>query len=221
MMKRFLVKALVGLTTAASAGVVATMGATAAWATVACPGSINNTTVNDSVTVAPGSSCVIFNSTVTGDVVVGAGASITLVGATVGGDFVSNGAHDIRMGNCREFGCAVSRPTVINGNVSIQGTTGVPGFPTKNVICDTTFTGGNVVLQNNNAPFALGSDPQCGFGDGDRIAGSLVLWNNNATVTLAGNQIQGYLQCVGNSPAPVNGGANTAGGGKYGQCATF
>lgn len=198
-----------------------TVGATAAWATVTCPPDINNTTVNDTVVVPPGATCVIFNSTVTGNVVVGAGASITLVGATVDGNFTSNGAHDIRMGNCREFGCAVSRPTLIRGNVSIQGTTGVPFFPTKNVICDTTFAGGNVVLQNNSARFAIGSDPQCSFGAGDRISGSLVLVNNTAPITLTGNQIGGYLQCSGNAPPPVNGGGNTAAAGKFGQCAAF
>lgn len=198
-----------------------TVGATAAWASVTCPPNIGNTTVNDTVVVPPGATCVIFNSTVTGNVVVGAGASITLVGASVYGDFTSNGAHDIRMGNCREFGCAVSRPTVINGNVSIDGTTGVPSYPTQNVICDTTFAGANVVLQNNRAPFAIGSNPQCGFGAGDRISGSVVLLNNTAAITLTGNQIGGYLQCAGNIPPPVNGGGNTAAGGKFGQCAAF
>lgn len=220
-MKRLLIQALVGLTALGSVGVAATVGAPAAWATVACPPDIVDTTVADTVVVPPGTACVILNSTVTGNVVVGAGASITLVGATVRGNFTSNGAHDIRMGNCLEFGCAVSRPTVIHGAVSIQGTTGVPSFPTKNVICDTTFAGGNVVLQGNKAPFAIGSDPQCGFGAGNHIRGSLVLLSNTAAITLTENQIGGYLQCSGNSPAPIDGGGNTAAGGTFGQCATF
>jgi hypothetical protein len=220
-MKRLFLKALVGLTALASAGVVGTVGATAAWATVTCPPDISDTTVNDTVVVPPGATCVIFNSTVTGNVVVGAGASITLVGATVNGNFVSNGAHDIRMGNCKEFGCAVSRRTEIKGNISIQGTTGVPSFPTKNVICDTTFAGGNVVLQDNKAPFTIGTDSECNFGAGARITGSLLLLNNTAPITLKGNQIGGYLQCAGNVPAPVNGGGNTAVVGKFGQCAAF
>lgn len=214
-------KVLVGLTALASAGVAGTVGATAAWATVTCPPEISDTTVNDTVVVPPGATCVILNSTVTGNVVVGAGASITLVGATVNGNFVSDGAHDIRMGNCLEFGCNASRPTVILGNVSIQRTTGVPSFPTKNVICDATFAGGNVVLRDNSAPFAIGSDPDCNFGGGNQIVGSLVLTNNSAPITLTGNQIGGYLHCVGSSAPPVNGGGNTAGGGKFGQCAAF
>lgn len=219
MMRLF--KTVFGLSVLLASSAGAVIGAAPAWATVTCPPNINNTTVNDSVSVPPGATCVIFNATVTGDVTVGAGASITLVGATVQGSFVANGAHDIRMGNCLEFGCAASRATVINGNVSIQGTTGVPFFPTKNVICDTTVTGGNVVLQNNATPFVLGSDPQCFFGNGDRIGGSLVVLNNTAPVTLTGDQIQGFLQCSGNAPAPVNGGGNTAAGGKFGQCASF
>lgn len=220
-MNRRFAKAIFALTTVVSAAVASTIGAIPAWATVTCPSDINNTTVNDSVVVPPGATCVIFNSTVTGSVQVGANASITLVGATVRGDFVTNGAHDVRVGNCLEFGCEVSRPTVVNGTVSIRGTSGVPSFPTKNVICDATFTGGNVVLQNNSAPFAIGVDPQCNFGGGNRIGGSLVLYGNTAPITLTGNQISGYLQCVGNSPAPTNGGANTAAGGKFGQCAAF
>lgn len=220
-MRRLFLRALVALTALASAGVAGTVGATAAWATVTCPPDISDTTVNDTVVVPPGATCVIFNSTVTGNVVVGAGASVTLVGATVNGNFVSNGAHDIRMGNCKEFGCDVSRPTAIRGNVSIQGTTGVPSFPTKNVICDTTSAGGNVVLQDNKAPFTIGNDSQCSFGAGDRVAGSLILLNNTAPITVTGNQIGGYLQCSGNIPMPVNGGGNTAGAGKFGQCAAF
>ncbi len=56
-------RALVGLTALASAGVAGTVGATAAWATVTCPPDINNTTVNDTVVVPAGATCVIFNST--------------------------------------------------------------------------------------------------------------------------------------------------------------
>lgn len=220
-MKRQHLMTLVGLTALASAGVAGTVGPTAAWARAICQPDINNTTVNDTVWVPPGGRCVIFNSTVTGNVVVEEGASITLVGATVNGNFTSNGAYDIRMGNCREFLCSVSRPTVIQGNVLIQGTKGVPIFPTRNVICDTTFAGGNVVLQDNTAPFAIGSNSQCSYGGGDRISGSLMLVNNTAPITLTGNQIGGYLQCSGNIAPPVNGGGNAAGVGKFGQCAGF
>jgi hypothetical protein len=219
-MRRLLVRSLVAATALLSGGLVVALGAPPAWATVNCTSSINNTTVNDSVFVPSGATCVIFNSTVNGNVIVGTGASITLVGATVTGTFVSSGAHDIRMGNCSEFGCAVPRPTLIKGSVLIQGTTGVPFFPTKNVICDATFTGGNVVLQSNRAPFAIGTDPQCFAGGGDRVGANLVLSNNTAPITLAGNQISGLLECVGNSPAPVNGGGNVAAG-KGGQCAAF
>ncbi|MGI8808487.1 MAG: hypothetical protein ACR2KK_11715 [Acidimicrobiales bacterium] len=219
-MKAILLKTVVCLTAVASMGAVATVGAPAAWAAVNCPPDISNTTVNDSVNVPAGATCVIFNSTVTGNVVVGAGASITLVGATVRGNFVADGANDIRMGNCGEFGCAVPRPTVINGNVVIRGTTGVPFFPTKNVICDATFTGGSIVLQNNRAPFVIGTDDQCAFGAGARIGGNLALYGNTAPVTLRDDRITGYLQCTGNVPAPVNGGGNTAAG-KFGQCAGF
>jgi hexosaminidase len=220
-MNRRPAKALFALTAVVATAVAGTIGANPAWATVTCPPDIVDTTVNDSVVVPPGATCVIFNSTVTGNVTVGTNASVTLVGATVQGNFVTNGAHDIRVGNCLEFGCAVSRPTVVNGNVSIQGTSGVPSFPTKNVICDASFTGGNVVLQNNTAPFAIGVDPECNFGGGNRIRGSLVLYGNTAPITVTGNQISGYLQCAGNSPAPINGGGNTVAGGKFGQCAAF
>lgn len=219
-MRRFLGKAVVCLTVIASSGAVATVAAPAASAAVNCPPDIVNTTVNDSVVVPAGATCVIFNSTVAGNVVVGARASITLVGATVRGNFVSNGAQDIRIGDCGEFGCAVPRPTVISGNVSITGTTGVPSFPTRNVICDVTFAGGNVVLRNNSAPFVIGTDSQCNFGSGARFRGSLALYDNTAPITLRDVQTSGFLQCSGNAPAPVNGGGNTALA-KFGQCAGF
>src|SRR5947209_199304 len=82
------------------------IGLPAASATVACTTSISNTTVNDGVAVPPGATCVLYNTTVNGSVQVGANASVTLVGATVHGSFDSRGAHDIRIGNCLEFGCA-------------------------------------------------------------------------------------------------------------------
>jgi hypothetical protein len=111
---------------------------------------------------------------------------------------------------------------VIDGMVFITGTVGVPAFPTQNVICDTTVAGGNVVLQNNRAPFVVGTFPgQCNFGNGDRIAGSLVISGNTAPVSLAGNTIGAFLTCTANTPAPTNGGGNTAAGGKFGQCSGF
>ncbi len=197
------------------------VGTPSALATTFCPPSISGTTVHDNVVVPPGATCVILDSTITGNVVVQAGASITLVGAIIRGNFVSQGAHDIRMGNCREFGCAVSQRTVVRGNLVITGTTGVPTVPSKNVICDTTIGGANVVLQDNSAPFALGGDPQCAFGDGDKIAASLVIVDNTAAIALQGNQVGGALYCAGNVPAPGNGGGNSAVGGKFGQCSAF
>jgi hypothetical protein len=193
----------------------------AAGAATACTGTIANTTVNDNVVVPAGATCVLLNTTVTKNVAVEPGASITIVGTTIQGSLASSGAHDVRIGDCGEFGCPNPRRTVINGNVAIQGTTGVPFFPTKNVICDATFAGANVVIQGNSAPFTIGTDPECNFGTVNQIAGSLVVVGNTAPMTLRNNAVGGTLQCAGNSPAPVNGGGNTAAGGKLGQCAGF
>lgn len=217
-MKTFLVRTVLCSLAIGSAGV---MNAPAALALTSCNGTIADTTVNDSVNVPAGATCVVISSTINGNVTVLPGGSVTLVGVTVNGSFISQGAHDIRLGNCLEFGCAVGRPTVVNGPVIIQGTTGVPSFPTKNVICDATFAGSHVVLQGNSAPFAIGLDPQCGFpGAGNRVVGHLVLQSNTASIRVAGTTVGGTLACVGNSPTPTNGGGNTAGG-TSGQCAGF
>ena len=201
---------------AVGATVVGVPGASAA---TSCTGTIHDTTVGD-VDVPAGATCLILNSTVNGSVQVNAGASITLVGVTVNGNFNSTGAHDIRIGNAGEFG-GPNRATVIKGNVNITGTTGVPSFPTQNVICDATVTGAYVVLQNNKAPFTIGTfTGQCNYGNGDTIGGSVIIAGNTAAVTLKGNKIAGALQCSANTPAPVNGGGNTAAA-KYGQCAGF
>ena len=212
---------VVGAVAAASIAVAwILVGVPMASAGTTCTGDIVSATLADGVVVPPGATCELINTTVNGSVQVNAGASITIVGGTVNGSFNATGAHDIRIGDCAEFGCP-NRPTVIKGSVYVTGTTGVPSFPTQNVICDATVTGAYVVIQNNQAPFAIGAlSGQCNVAGGDTIGGSLIVAGNTAAIRLQANHIAGVLSCTSNTPPPVNGGGNTAQA-KSGQCAGF
>lgn len=194
--------------------------APAASATTACNGTIT-TNVNDSVTVAAGADCAVFGATVTGSIVVQPGGSLILVGAQVNQNVVANAARFIAIGDCGEFGgCPGTKATVVTGSVSVTGTTSVPGFPTTNVICDGTQILGSLSLSANKAPFKVGTGADCFYTPGSAVFGSMAVTGNSAAVTLTQVSIKNTLSCSGNTPAPTDGGGNTATT-KVGQCSAF
>jgi hexosaminidase len=190
---------------------------------VTCTGEISGN-IAGSVIVPPGAQCDLLGATVAGSVDVQPGGGLFVVGSTIDGSLVATDAAYIAIGNLEEFG-GPNRISKILGSVSITGTTGTPGFPTTNVICDSTFVGGSVVLSGNKAPFTIGTFPvDCGFPGsspaGDTIQGSVIVTGNSAPVAINNNKIGGSLTCAGNQPSP-SGAANRVQGTKSGQCAGF
>jgi hypothetical protein len=198
-------------------------GTTTAASTITCTGTIG-AVVTGTVVVPPGAECDLVGTTVNGNVVVEPGGGIFVVGATIDGSLVSTGASYVAVGNLGEF-LGSNQISRILGNVVITGTTGTPGFPTTNVLCDATFVGGNVAITANKAPVVIGTFPgNCfypGTGPaGDTINGSVSVTSNSAPVVLNNNLIGKDLTCRGNQPAP-SGAGNVVDGSATGQCKAF
>ena len=174
-----------------------------------------------SVNVPTGAVCALVGVTVTGGVVAQQGSGLYVVGSVIGGNLQTSKASFLAVGNGAELG-GPNVPTQIWGNVQVTGTTGTPGFPSKNVICDSTYVGGSIQLTSNKAPVAVGTDPDCFFPgsspSGDTVGRSVLVSVNTALVSLFNDVIGGSLVCAGNVPPPI-GGSDIAVGGVAGQCA--
>lgn len=188
-----------------------------------CNGAFFGGTFEGTVVVPPNVFCLLGGVTVTGNVVVQAGAGFIAVGVTIDGSLASSGASFIAIGNAAEEG-GPDLASTIDRSVTINGTTGTPGFPTSNVICDATTVGGSVVVSSNKAPFSIGTDPDCFFPGttpaGDTIGGSVAIDQNRGVDTVFDNQIDFNLACSTNKPSP-QGGGNTVLGVETGQCTGF
>ena len=174
--------------------------------------------------VVPGNSfCLIDEATVTGSVVVSPGAEFIATGDTIDGSLASSGAFAIAIGNAEEEGGSDMATTIL-GSVTITGTTGTPGFPETNVICDATSIGKSLVVSSNQAPFSIGTDPDCFFPGtspaGDTIGGSVTVTQNRGLDTVFDDGIGSVLACTSNKPSPI-GGSDTVGGVESGQCTGF
>jgi hypothetical protein len=191
--------------------------------TINCTTTITGPITFGAVVVPPGASCSLVDVTVTGSVAVLPGGGLFVVGSTIEGSLNSARGRYIAIGNLREFG-GPSQISQIWGSVSISGTTSTPGFPTKNVICDSTFVAGTVQLTSNRAPFAVGTDPDCFYPgtspSGDTIEHSLQITSTAGQVTVYNDLIDGSLACTSNVPTPLGSG-NTVLGGESGQCTGF
>ena len=113
-------------------------------ATTECNGELTPASViPGDVNGAANADCAIIGATVPGSVFVQPRGTITILGGQIGGNLVSQGASNVRIGDCGEFGgCPGPLATHIAGNAVINSTSGVPSFPVTNVICDGTSIGG-------------------------------------------------------------------------------
>jgi hypothetical protein len=179
------------LAAAAAAAVVAASPASAA--SVFCQtGTPVTGTVNGTVFVGPGVSCLIARAHVTGSVLVSPGGSLLMIGSTVDRNVLSNGATFL----------VIAGFDTILGDLKITGTSGVPPAQTANAVCTTTVAGA-LALASNPAPFVVG----CGRGLGN-TAGSAIVSSNSGGVLFQFNTITGTEICTG--PPPVVGGGNRA-----------
>ena len=172
------------------------------------------------VSITSGQECTFMSGGITGNVIK-TGGSLTLIGATVQGNVQVSGGGDVSLGLY----------TVVNGNLVIQTmSAGGPGAR----ICGARVQG-NLQLQNNASPVALGDASTCPgnvIGGnvqvqgntssasifGNAVTGSVQVQSNTAGTQVFGNQVGSSLQCQSNSN--ITGGGNTAQL-KQGQCASF
>ncbi|MBV8195349.1 MAG: hypothetical protein JOY80_07455, partial [Candidatus Dormibacteraeota bacterium] len=179
---------------------------------------------------------VYFNRTVTGDLYVAPGVTCTLVDGSVAGNsnvqgtLISQGAsfaHDVQAQNGSLWlgADASGHKTVVNGNVhsngsgytvligasvmndvQIQGNNALAAGATVDAICSSTI-GGQLQLQQNSVPFAIGDPAGCGSGGGNTVAHDVQVQQNTVPVLLAHsvlvtyNQIGGNLSCQQDVPA--------------------
>lgn len=179
-------------------------------------------TFKGNLTVTAGQNCLLVAGGVTGNITLRGGA-LTLSNVTITGDVqVQNGGV-----------VSIGPGTVIGGNLQIQN---VPAAGmSASQVCGSAVKG-NVQVQNNGIPVAIGSNsPVCA---GNAISGNLQTQNNAGATVILNNTVNGNLQdqnntgqtqvfnnsvvnslqCENNSL--INGGGNTARQ-KQGQCASF
>jgi hypothetical protein len=179
---------------AAVLAAAAAVGASpAAAASIDCgrAGGMVNGTLNGSVYVGPGVTCVIAGAHVTGMVSVQPRGALILFNAQVDRTIQATAARWLWF----------SGTNTVQGNVLITGTTSMPPGFTANPICTTTI-GGTLALTGNTAPFKIG----CGPGAGNTIR-SVLIGGNPGEVTFQYNTVLRTAICQG---GPVTGTGNTA-----------
>lgn len=187
-----------------------------------CNGAYNGT-FNGNLTISPGQNCVFFNGGVTGNV------------QQYGGSFVlfqSQAGKNIQVNGGGTF--SIGPSSAINGNLDVQN---LPGGSVQNQVCGTTVSG-NVNVQNNGTPVLMGANvPNGCIGNtvrgnvqvqnnwapssviGNTVGGNLSDQNNSAATQLFNNTVSGNLNCQNDTV--IQGGGNTVGKQKQGQCAAF
>jgi hypothetical protein len=140
----------------------------------------------------------ILPSTIIGNVSVGTGASMFVSngGLTIDGNFEANQCLSVALN-------AVGAPITIGGNVQIQYCT-----LAEDVLEDDI--GGNVACNNSNTCDVISN----------KVNGNVEV-NDNSSATVGNNTIGNNLECQGNASITDEGGPNTVGGHKKGQCAGF
>jgi hypothetical protein len=180
-------------------------------------------TFNGNITVSAGQNCVFFNGGVTGNVHQN-GGNLVLFQSHVGGNVQVNGSGAFSVGPS----------STISGNLQIQS---LPTGSGQNQICGTNVRG-DLQVQNNGTAILIGANPPIAC-VGNTVSGNLQVQSNWAATSVVGNivggnlqdqaniaptqvfnnLVSGNLQCQGD--AAIQGGGNTVGGKKQGQCAGF
>lgn len=188
----------------------------------ACNGAYNGTLAGN-LTVSAGQNCVFFNGGVTGNVVQH-GGSFVLFQSQIGGNVQVDGGGAFSIGP----------GSTISGNLAVQN---LPSTAGQDNICGTNVHG-NLEVQNNGTAVLIGGNPPVAC-EGNIVGGNLSVQSNYGTTSIVGNTIgrnvtdqnnaaatqvfnnavSGNLNCQ--NDVAIQGGGNTAGKQKQGQCAGF
>ena len=177
-------------------------------------------TFNGNVSAFPGQNCIFAGGGTTGNVTVNGGNVLFIDGAGVAGSILVNSGH-----------LALSQAT-ISGDVTIRGTSGfsidtgttlggnliITNASDSSIsqLCGTEVAG-DVDVLNNAAPIELGSpSPSC---PGNSLGGNVLVRFNTAATSIYNNLVAGTLDCSDNTS--IEGGGNSAGQQKQGQCVQF
>jgi Bacterial lectin len=181
---------------------------------------VYNGTFKSNIVVTAGQTCIFVGGGVAGSVTE-TGGSLALRNAVVGGNVLITGGS-----------FSIGTPVTIKGNFTMLAT---PRSTVQNQLCGAAI-GGNLVVQLNGSPVALGSGTSACPGNtvagnvtvstnlsptaifNNTVGGSLVDVGNSQPTQVFSNRIKGLLSCSAN--AVITGGGNTATK-KTGQCATF
>jgi hypothetical protein len=148
-----------------------------------CTGPLSGVTITGNLVVPDSAACSVFRVSVTGNVLVRHEASFEAVSdVTISGNVLADQCEIVLLG-----------PGLgsVGGNVEIQHCVESSGY--SNGRQDQTI-GGNFHCHNNFAPCVA---------EGGSIGGNAnVSQNFGGTSRIDNNQIQGNLQCVGNTAAP-------------------
>lgn len=172
------------------------------------------------LTVASGITC-LTNATQHGQVTVDAGAGLIVTDSTVDGTVTATSPVIVSYCGSTEDGTlTVSDAT---GNVTL-GDGGSCAADTIPSLITITGTAGTVTVNGLKENGTLTLSGNTGGVDlaGIQLSGLVYVQDNTGTspVTVAGNTINGSLNCSGNTPAPAdNGSVNTVTGTASGQCA--
>lgn len=185
--------------------------------------------IDDNV-VATGGTCTLSGAIVDGNVKVEGGAEVLIVGGIVRGSVQG------------EFGSSVFvSGTNVFGDVQCEGAGAVPAgfFPGCRVQVATI--GGSIQSNDAEATVSILSNPTIGGSiqvvgttatapvninfngsfSGDGVIGDVQVFENDGSVNVFFNVIDGNLQCKENEPTLINGSGNVVGGNKEDQCAGF
>lgn len=154
-----------------------------------CRGKLGRVAV-DNLRVPQGATCTLKGTRVKGTITVQRGARLIARGVRVNGNIQAENARRV-----------VVRASRVGGSIQVTQGGGASVSRTR-VIHDIQFDANRGRLEVHR----------------NRVGGSIQIIGNNGGASIAGNVVDGNLECKENRPAPV-GGRNVVGESKLDQCA--
>jgi hypothetical protein len=181
----------------------------------------------------------LFESRVGGDIRLNDSLGLSSEDSSVGGNITARGADFVDIfggsinGNLEATGAdtaVFAEGVEVDGNLAASGTdyfdlydsTVAGNFSVRNTTSGSIFCGntlaGNPEFTGNMTLLTIGSPTEAC--DGNRVSGNIIVRNNQAEAEISDNDVNGNLQCSGNTPPPTGGG-NRVDGNAEGQCRGF
>lgn len=157
-----------------------------------CRGTIRGKTL-DNVKVPQGAECILKRTKVKGTITVHRNARLEAINVNVIGNVQAENARNVIIRKTSRIGGSVQ---IVQGNKAKV----VNSRVASDILYDDQS--GKVIVRGTN------------------VGGNVQAFQNSGGVHIAGNVIDGNLQCKENRPAPT-GGSNTVGGSKENQCSSL